>query len=209
MPIRARPLSPADAHARWGWILWSFRGDLPGATESANAALRLDDKCAEAYLLRGVVSAARKANPEAEQDLRYAHLLAPRDARMIRALGLHLLFSSDWKTSRRVPVEVDALAEAIRPYSNTTAASLFLAIWELFHARPERAVNEATRAIRHDPACTPCYMIGGLATAAAGDRAGGERMLRTALAVASEPERPGVARLLETLDSAAKELQYP
>jgi hypothetical protein len=34
-------------------------------------------------------------------------------------------------------------------------------------------------------------------------------MLRTALAVASEPERPGVARLLETLDSAAKELQYP
>jgi tetratricopeptide (TPR) repeat protein len=147
--VARRSVPPAEMLAVHG-RLWATDPLGTRSLEDANRAISIDPRSPEGYLLRANVLSASPDRRSAINDLRTALKLAPEDPRLVRGLGIALLWSEGPTT------EVKGLVERVRLRSTSAQDFAFLSSWELFSKHPERALELAKRAIALDAYCLHC-----------------------------------------------------
>jgi len=201
--LSSRAMSRAEAYALWGGIRDRNPLQHALALQDAEEAIKSDASAAAGYLLRGTLRYEDKQGEAALRDLRQAVSLEPRKREAVRALASLLL------VLKGATPEVRQHMETLRGVARAGDDYNALARWALAEQQPERALEDARRAIDADPGCATCYQTAAIAKARQLDFAGAVRYQKVAVNLSAEFANAGVVEILRSFDAARLDLAAP
>ena len=134
----------AESHIRFAETL-HHRGDLTGATEEYQAAIRLNSELTEAYRGLGVVLIDRHDWMGAVKALNITTRRRPDDAEAFYWLGRALMAQGDWTAAS------EALATAIRLKPDDAEAYVDLGLMHMVQGNPTAAEQAVRLAVKLKP----------------------------------------------------------
>ena len=134
----------AEAHIRFAEVL-HHRGDLTGATEEYQAAIKLNSELTEAYRGLGVVLIDRHDWVGAVKALNITTQRRPDDAEAFYWLGRALMAQAEWTEAS------EALATAIRLKPDDAEAYADLGLVHMVQGNPTAAAEALRLAVRLKP----------------------------------------------------------
>ena len=183
-----RIMTAAEVHRLWAVTRsWGTESDRVLAQRDIEAAIHLEPKRAEGYVLRASFWLAQKKRDAASQDIERALELAPQDRNA-------LLMRAGWmlKAQARKPGDERESPDLVTAFANLKVAAktaeefLLIAAYEGLRGRFEQASGYAARAIRADSSCWEAYWIGAEIEFARGRSDAAAKVMRVALSLGSE-----------------------